>query len=403
MNGHVDELPLALAGCDFRVASSRIRSQLVMSPEEVRELADELRRGGWADGLAVLDTCNRNEWIVSSRQAGWVAELLAARMLDRLEPEDRSSVHPYVLQGEDAARHLFRVVIGQESLVVGERQIAAQVFKAMEAARRLGCTDRLLNGLGPIAGRLSRIAVHRGCVCGAAVGIHSLARDYLVEAAGEREITSVAVVGMGMIGRRMAVLLESDARFRVVRMNRTVSGGGDVWPLTELPQILGGVDAAVLCTAAATPVLTAAALAGREAGAKMLLIDIGIPAQIDAGVRSSTTAVVGLDELVGFHSKRTANEVCSESTDRLVQRALDEIRRFQREPVYTGILQVVQDRNRELCADVLPELLHARLPDLAPKRREELEADLRAAVNGYTGDLLRSIRESSQLGGGGTA
>jgi len=399
MNGSHDDLPLALTGCDFRVASSRIRSQLVMSPEEVRQLADELRRGGWADGLAVLDTCNRNEWIVSSRQAGWVAELLAARMLGRLAPEDRASVHPYVLQGEDAARHLFRVVIGQESLVVGERQIAAQVFKALEASRRLGTTDRLLNGLGPIAGRLSRLAVHRGCVCAAAVGIHSLARDYLVETGDEGETTTVAVVGLGMIGRRMAALLEADDRFRVVRVNRTVPQGGDVRPLSDLPEILGAVDAAVLCTAAPAPVVDASALAGRTKGAELLLVDIGIPAQIDVGV--TPARVVDLDELVAFHSKRTSNDVCVESAERLVQRALDELSRFAHEPAYTGILQVVQDRHRQLCTDVLPELLEQRLADLPPERRDELQADLRAAVNGYTGDLLRSIRETSQLGGGG--
>jgi glutamyl-tRNA reductase len=403
MNGWSDDLPLALAGCDFRVASSRIRSRLAMSPEEVRELADELRRGGWADGLAVLDTCNRNEWIVSSQQAGWVAELLVARMLDRLEPEDRSSIHPYVLRGEAAARHVFRVVIGQESLVVGERQIAAQVFKSLEASRRLGCTDRVLNGLGPAAGRLSRVAALRGCVCASAVGIHSLARDYMVEALGENGPTTVAVVGLGMIGRRMAALLEADTRFRVVRVNRTVTEGAGVRGLDELPQVLDEVDAAVLCTAAPSPVLRASTLAGRTAGSRLLLVDIGIPAQIEAGVGSSAATVVGLDELVGFHSRRTSNDVCTESADRLVQHALDQLLRFVHEPAYSGILQAVQEGRRRLCADVLPELAQEHLADLPPQRREELVAELRAAVNGYTGDLLRSIRGTSQIGDGGAA
>ncbi len=401
MNGWSDDLPLALAGCDFRVASSRIRSRLAMSPEEVRELADELRSGGWADGLAVLDTCNRNEWLVSSRQAGWVAELLAARMLGRLEPEDRASVQPYVLQGEEAARHLFRVVIGQESLVVGERQIATQVFRALEASHRLGCTDRLLNGLVPIAGRLSRIAVHQGCVCASAVGIHSLARDYLVEELGDRGPVNVAVVGLGMIGRRMAALLEADGRFRVVRVNRTVAPGSGVESIDELPRVLGSVDAAVLCTAAPAPLLGAGALADRSANSDLLLVDIGIPAQVEEGVESRSTAVVGLDQLVAFHSHRTSNDTCSETAEQLVESALDVLQRFAREPAYTGILQVVQEGRRQLCSDVLPGLLRERLSDLPQQRREELEAELRAAVNGYTGDLLRSIRETSLMGGGG--
>jgi len=372
-----------------------------MAPDEVRQLADELQRGGWADGIAVLDTCNRNEWIVSSRQAGWVAELLAARMLDRLEPEDRASIQPYVLQGTQAARHVFRVVIGQESLVVGERQIAAQVFKAMEASRRMGCTDRLLNGLGPIAGRLARIAAQRGCVCTSAVGVHSLARDYLAEALADRDVVRIAVVGLGMIGRRMVGLLEADSRFEVVRVNRTVPEGADVRALSDLPQVLAEVDAAVLCSAAPDPVVRADVLPGATHEDGLLVVDIGIPAQASARGVEGRARVVGLDELVEFHAQRSSNDVCNDSADRLVDRALDELRRFAAEPAYTGILQVVQDRHRQLCGDVLPGLLQDRLPDLPSQQREELEADLRAALNGYTGDLLRSIRESSQLGGPG--
>ncbi len=66
-------IPLAVVGCDFRVAPSRARSQLVLDEHEALQLADELERCGWADGLVVLDTCNRNEWVVASSQPAWAA------------------------------------------------------------------------------------------------------------------------------------------------------------------------------------------------------------------------------------------------------------------------------------------------------------------------------------------
>ena len=42
-------------------------------------------------------------------------------------------MEPYVYHGREAALHLFRVAVGRESLVVGERQISGQFFGALEA------------------------------------------------------------------------------------------------------------------------------------------------------------------------------------------------------------------------------------------------------------------------------
>ena len=60
------DFPLAVVGCDFRVASSQWRSRLVLDESEARSIADKLKNNQAADGFVDLNTCNRNEWIVSS-------------------------------------------------------------------------------------------------------------------------------------------------------------------------------------------------------------------------------------------------------------------------------------------------------------------------------------------------
>ncbi len=49
LNGGSD-IPLAVVGCDFRVASSRWRSRLVLDDEEARHVASELKRNQAAEG-----------------------------------------------------------------------------------------------------------------------------------------------------------------------------------------------------------------------------------------------------------------------------------------------------------------------------------------------------------------
>ena len=184
MKGHARSdvpavLPLAVVGCDFRVASSAWRSRLILGDEEAETLAGALRLNGAADGFVDLNTCNRTEWIVSGRDPQWAASLLRSQMIQRAGPGSQGWFSPYVHTGEDAAAHLFKVALGQESLVVGERQIAGQLNDALELARARGSSSRILNGLGAAAGRLVQMAFKQGCMAGASVGVHSLAVSWL--------------------------------------------------------------------------------------------------------------------------------------------------------------------------------------------------------------------------------
>ena len=387
-------IPLAVVGCDFRVAPSRARSQLVLEEHEALQLADELERGGWAEGLVVLDTCNRNEWLVATHQPAWAAQLLHSRMRQRLEPALRDHIDPYVFVRDDAARHLFRVAIGQESLVIGERQISGQLFEALHRARTRGTSSRILNGLGSIAGRLVRIAMRRGCLEGSAVGVHSLAIGWL-RAHLPRGRAKVVVVGIGSIGRRVAGILEEDPRFDLLRCNRTVQPGSSVCSIEQLPALLGQVDAAVFCTAAPSSLVDPTELQGAR---PLFLVDIGIPEQVADRPCAPGVVRVGLDQLVDWHQAggcEDADQRCA-STDAMVERALAELRRFCSEPAFAPVLEKVRGRSKGLVTRDLPALLAKQLPQLGRADRHRLEIEIKGMIAGYTDEVLQAIRDGAR-------
>ncbi len=127
------------------------------APVELRESVD-FSRGGTADALAalagrgvsremvILSTCNRAEiYAVAGPEA---PDAMGRFFADYHQmPLARLSEHLYVRRGADAARHLFRVAAGLDSLVVGEPQILGQVKAAYAAASDSGYTAAVTNRL----------------------------------------------------------------------------------------------------------------------------------------------------------------------------------------------------------------------------------------------------------------
>ena len=101
------------------------------APVDLRERVDFSRRGipEALKGLenleeisesVVLSTCNRSEIYAVCGATDTAQEALAAFMSSFHDvPEPELSPHLYKRTNQDAARHLFRVVSGLDSLVVG--------------------------------------------------------------------------------------------------------------------------------------------------------------------------------------------------------------------------------------------------------------------------------------------
>ncbi len=388
-------LPLAVVGCDYRLASAHWRGRLVLSDAEARQLSRQLSEQDAATGLLELATCNRNEWIVSSWQPSWAAELLRRQMLERLGPDRPAHVVPHVYTGEAAVAHLLRVVLGLEAVVLGERQVASQFFHALERARHREIASRVLNGLGAVAGRALRRADREGLRLADARGVHSLALDLLRPLRPPGRDLRIAVVGMGQIGRLACAQIDGEPGLQALPCNRTVDGVSQVRPLSELPALLAEVDAAIVCTSAPTPVLRPRELAPRAAGQALHLVDLGIPAQIATGRLPAGVVRHDLDDLSRQSQDPHDRKLALAASAELIGRALEQFARYCSEPPFVDILEAVQQQTQALTTDGLGEVVGRHFADLPPELRERLAVDLRSIMQSYSHEVYGAIKQAA--------
>jgi glutamyl-tRNA reductase len=196
----------------------------------------------------------------------------------------------------EAARHLFGVAAGLESMIVGEAEIQGQVKRAYELALVEGAT-------GPITNRLFRDALATGkrarsetAIGRSRVSVSSVAVELARGTLGELDSRRVLVIGAGDNGELTAKALRERGVETVFVANRRYDRaiglaqrfGGHAVRFDDLPAELQAADIVVSSTSSPHQIV------GREElelvmesrdGRPLLLIDIAVPRDIDPAVR----------------------------------------------------------------------------------------------------------------------
>ncbi|MBI3299816.1 MAG: glutamyl-tRNA reductase [Elusimicrobia bacterium] len=286
-------MTLSVVGLNHQTCPVALRERLAaLGPAAAREA---LAAGGWRE-VVVLGTCNRFEiYTVSERPLDEAkAELMA--FVDR---HAGAPVSPYLYQHSDgaAARHLFTVASGLDSLVPGETEILSQVKACYEAALESGTTGKLANVLFQRALFVGKAVRGRTGISVGQVSVASVAVDLARRIFGDLSASRVLVLGAGEMAERTARHLLSADVAGLHIANRTweraaalaESLRADPVRWEAFARLLPKVDVVVASTGATSPVLTRemvrAALPGRG-GRSLFIIDIAMPRDVEPEVES---------------------------------------------------------------------------------------------------------------------
>jgi glutamyl-tRNA reductase len=297
-------MSVVVVGLSYRTAPVSLLEQVAVAPDALAEaLAEALSCPHVAEAV-VLSTCNRVEVYADVRAFhGGVAELTALLAGRAGATIDDLSPRLYVHFEDRAVQHLFGVVAGLDSMVVGEGQILGQVREAYRLADSYGATGRRLGDLMQQALRVGkRVHAETGIDrTGSALVAAGLAAA--TDAVGPLAGRPALVVGAGSMSALVAATLVRTRVCDIVVANRGADRAGVLAAevgarptgLDALSDELAAADVVVTCTGAAGFVITAeavsAALATRG-GRPLAIVDLAMPRDVDPAVRGLDGATV---------------------------------------------------------------------------------------------------------------
>jgi glutamyl-tRNA reductase len=280
---------LVLVGTNHTRAPLAVRERLA-AHDHGRELLQHLTGSADVAEAVGLSTCNRCELYMVGADAG-AMRAAAVEGLGALSGHAAERLEPmlYVHHGEPAARHLFGVAGGLDSMVPGEAQILAQIREAYESACEWDTTGPVTNRLFHQALEAGKRVRHETAIGEGGASPASVAAELVAGRLGaELASAHVLVVGAGRVAELVAANLSARGVASIAVANRDPSRaaalasrfGGRPVELSELRQAIAAADVVVASTASPQPLI---GLADVPPG-RRVLIDLAVPRDIDPAV-----------------------------------------------------------------------------------------------------------------------
>jgi glutamyl-tRNA reductase len=396
-------------GISHKTAPVALRERLAFSEREASEFARQATATAEVREAVVISTCNRTEvYLVVGdpvRAEADVLGLLARRA--EIRPTELAEAI-YSPRNCDAARQLYRVTAGLESMIVGEAEIQGQVKRSHEAAMRAGCT-------GPLSNRLFAAALSTGkrvrtetSIGASRVSIPSVAVDLALSVLGGLQERHVVVLGAGETSELTARALADQGAGTFFVANRHADRalslaqrfGGTVVGLDGLPEQLLGADIVLSSTSSPHPIVgrDELELVMRERQQRpLLLIDIAVPRDIEAACGElQGVSLYDIDDLQAVVARNLSTR--ASEAPRAQEIVEEEIHRFARWLGQLDTLPTIsalREHGNELVEQVLSEN-SGRWESASPRDLARIEAVARAVMSRLLHEPTIRLRSLSE-------
>ncbi|GAA2291024.1 glutamyl-tRNA reductase [Nonomuraea roseoviolacea subsp. roseoviolacea] len=386
-------------GLSHRTAPVAMLERVSLAGEALVKLLHDVQQDACVAEAMVVSTCNRVEVYTAVDRfhaaVTSVCDLLSVHT--GVAPEELKP-HLYVHYEERAVEHLFSVVCGLESMVVGEGQILGQVRQALKLAQKQGTVGAVLNELTQQALRVGKRAHTDTGIDKAGASLVSAGLTLAGELPGRRAL----VIGAGSMSSLAATTLARAGVTDIVVANRTFergrrlaeSVGGRAVEFSAVPRELAAADIVITCTGAGHHLVTPEML---TRGA--FLLDLALPHDIDPAVRSVPGVTLVDLETIQESGIGSREGDAVRSVRELVSQELTAYLDAERAAKVTPTVVALRGKAASVVEAELGRLM-MRIPGLDAKTRDEVALTVQRVVDKLLHEPTVRVKQLATSPGG---
>ncbi|MEE1106507.1 glutamyl-tRNA reductase [Macrococcoides canis] len=399
---------IVVVSVNHKTADVSLREKLAFSESTIQQaLSALINQKSILEGV-ILSTCNRTEIYAVTDQVHtgrYYVKSFMSEWFD-VDIETVKSVTD-IKVGNEAIYHLFKVITGLDSIVLGETQILGQIRDSFLLAQSEGTTGTVFNKLFKDAITLAKRAHAETDISSKAVSVSYAAVELSKKILGKLDNKKILIIGAGEMAELALQNLVGSGASEITVINRTAEKaksladqyGGRQVSLQELQCALIESDIVISSTSAQEFIITKPMMQDimkLRKNKSLVLIDIAVPRDIDPEVNDIDLIFnYDVDDLKGLvdanlAERERAAQAIYTMIDKQVLSFVDWINMLGVVPVITAL------REKALrIQETTMESIDRKMPDLSERDRKVISKHMKSIINQMLKDPISQAKEMS--------
>ncbi|PJN61037.1 Glutamyl-tRNA reductase [Paenibacillus sp. GM1FR] len=397
---------IVVVGLNYRTAPVEVRERFTFAEKDLSEALQQLKLTKSVLEGVIVTTCNRTElYVVVDRlhMCGYFIRTFMEQWFN--VPREEFTQHLYIYEDDQAMRHLFRVICGLDSMVIGETQILGQVKQAFLKAQEEKSTGTWFNMLFKQAVTLGKRAHSETSIGESAVSVSYAAVELGKRIFGMFTDKKVLILGAGKMSELTVKHLYANGASEVIVANRTLARAeelaakfrGTPCTMEQALDRLNEVDIVISSTGAERYVMDAAVVREsmkRRQSRPLFLIDIAVPRDIDPAIGElSNVFLYDIDDLEGIvESNLEMRKVEAAKIERMIELEMEDYYHWLKTLGVRPVIRALQEKGVSIHEETMDSLFN-KLPELDEHQRKVIRRLTKSIVNQMTTDPINRIKE----------
>lgn len=297
---------LVVVGINYKTSTISDREKFLINRKEISVALNYFQSKEEVEGVVVVSTCNRLEFYLVLKMNVNPFTVVNKFYFEkrRVEIKEKQNLF-YTYSGVEVARHLFKVITGLDSMLLGEYQVQGQIKEAYSLACSKKSADKILHKLFHAAFRVGKNVRSKTKIGSGKQSLSGIAFQIIKEKLKKEDV--VTIVGVNQNTKIIAELLSNSGFSHLIFVNRTLykaeelaeKYNGLAFSLDRIQEPLISSKCVFTCTGSNDYILSADAInvAYNKSHCPCLLIDMAVPRDINTDRINKDIEIIDLEGL----------------------------------------------------------------------------------------------------------
>ncbi|NOZ36427.1 MAG: glutamyl-tRNA reductase [Chlorobi bacterium] len=296
---------IGLIGINYKTSILETREKFSLNEQQIKEFGISLMRKQGFSGIVVLSTCNRSEYYFQMQDCCEAAafKFMLKSLKEFCGVKENVRDFFYFKSDDETFKHLFYVISGAKSMVIGEDQIVGQVKQALQISLENNLSDTELTRLFTKSFEVSKKIRTKTKINKGAFSVSYAGVEKCMSVFSNITDRDILLVGAGETGTLTLKSLRKKGCSNIVITNRTEEKAVHLAekykvksiPFASLTSQLEFSDIIIVSTSSQKTLITkeiAENACLKRDNKKQLYIDLSVPRIVDNKVSSIENVIV---------------------------------------------------------------------------------------------------------------